>query len=168
MKIRARSVADKAQARGRFRRRLQATSDFAVCGEQANGPESVPAVHREQPPSLGFALPEPDGFAVLGAVAVQPPSAVVMVTALPPDRFLRVGRSATVSQTCITRILTGRHGGQTVTRCGDVKVSVSRNFRKHLRTCSRKAWSRQQLAFRPRIWAVHHSGTCTMADSNGQ
>lgn len=87
MKIRTLIVDDEPLARERLRKLLQAESDIEIVAECADGEEAL-AVARSQKPDLIFLdvqMPELDGFGVVAGLDLDPPPALIFVTAY--DRF---------------------------------------------------------------------------------
>ncbi len=87
MKIRTLIVDDEPLARERLRKLLQAEPDIEIVAECADGEEALAAARSEKPDLifLDVQMPELDGFGVVAGLDMDPPPALIFVTAY--DRF---------------------------------------------------------------------------------
>lgn len=83
MKIRALIADDEPFARRFVRKLLEADGEVEICGECADGSETVAAVHEQKPDLLllDIQMPELDGFDALQALGADAPPLVVFITA---------------------------------------------------------------------------------------
>lgn len=87
MKIRTLIVDDEPLARERLRKLLQSESDIEIVAECADGEEALASARSEKPDLifLDVQMPELDGFGVVAGLDLDPPPALIFVTAY--DRF---------------------------------------------------------------------------------
>jgi two-component system LytT family response regulator len=87
MKVRTLIADDEELARERMRQLLSGRPEIELVGECADGREAVAAIQSKSPELifLDIQMPELDGFAVLGAINVEPMPVIVFVTA--HDKF---------------------------------------------------------------------------------
>ncbi|HEX9639114.1 MAG TPA: response regulator, partial [Acidobacteriota bacterium] len=76
-------VDDEQPARLGLRKRLEAHHDVEIVGEAADGLSAVEAIEAQHPDLvfLDIQMPQLDGFSVIEALSVDPPPAIVFVTA---------------------------------------------------------------------------------------